>query len=69
MSMNSERNITDLRITKLPDGGFIVSGSGDDKVYCAPRFACTSIDDALAYCRDKLSESSERSPGSELEGR
>ena len=53
--------IYQLQIEKLPDGGYVVvdgyrRDSGD---YRGPRFASTSIDDALKYIKEKLQPMSE----------
>lgn len=50
-------NCTELEIRKMPDGGFMVGDiyhRDSGFVPRGPRFASTSIEDALKYIRDKL---------------
>jgi hypothetical protein len=46
-----------LRIDRLPDGGYTVSGiDRTNQFTCAewPRYACTTLTEALAYLRKKM---------------
>lgn len=49
-----KKNVFKLQIERMPDGGFVVLDGFVRGDYYGPRFASTSIEEALKYCRKKL---------------
>lgn len=52
--MNEQQKIFRLQIERMPDGGFVVLDGFRPGDYCAARFASSSIEDAMKYCKKKL---------------
>lgn len=53
---------TALKIRRLPHGGYLVSKVGSQAYTQDELFACTDIDDALAFIKDEIGEPEKVAP-------
>lgn len=49
-----EGKVSSLQIMRMPEGGFLVMDRCDYGDFSGPRFAATSIEETLKYCKRKL---------------
>lgn len=49
-----DKKVFGLQIQRISDGGFLVLDGYRPDTFTGPRFASTSIEEALKYCKKKL---------------